>query len=84
MKMTAEQKLVLFSRPDCHLCDVAAHLLRELGLVFEVRNIESDLSLISRYGVRIPVLSRGGAGVTLDWPFTQAQVVEYLELDQQP
>ena len=53
-------------------------LLGQSGISFRVVNIESDLSLISRYGVRIPVLSRGDDAVTLDWPFDGDQAREFV------
>ena len=54
-------------------------LLGQLGITYRVVNIESDLSLISRYGVRIPVLSRSDATETLDWPFDAEQAIEYVD-----
>ena len=53
-------------------------LLGQSGISFRVVNIESDLSLISRYGVRIPVLSRGDDAVTLDWPFDSDQARKFV------
>jgi glutathione S-transferase len=58
-------RLVLYGRPDCHLCDEARAGLEELlaeGLSFQLEevNIESDDSLHSRFLERIPVIEIDG------------------------
>jgi glutaredoxin len=57
--------VVLYSRPDCHLCDEARAAIlrmREQGVRFELReiDIESDEELLSRYLERIPVVAMDG------------------------
>jgi glutaredoxin len=57
--------VVLYSRPDCHLCDEARAAIlrmREQGKRFELReiDIESDEELLSRYMERIPVVAVDG------------------------
>jgi glutaredoxin len=57
--------VVLYSRPDCHLCDEARErilALRGEGLRFELQeiDIESDDALLSRYLERIPVVTVAG------------------------
>lgn len=76
--MTGQQALTLYSRPDCHLCDEALEMLADLGIGCEVVNIENDLALVRRYGTRVPVLRRGDEVATLDWPFTEEDVHDYL------
>ena len=52
--------LTLYSRPDCHLCDVMAGQLEPLvrgRAELRVVDISSDLELKRRYGLRIPVLT---------------------------
>lgn len=52
--------LTLYSRPDCHLCDVMAGQLEPLvrgRAELRVVDISSDLELKRRYGFRIPVLT---------------------------
>ncbi len=61
--------VVLYSRPDCHLCDQARaeiEALRDRGFTFELRevDIESDDALLSRYLERIPVVVIGGETVS--------------------
>jgi hypothetical protein len=60
-------EFVLYSRPDCHLCD---EMLDELtGLIdghaasVRVVNVDSDPELRRRYGLRIPVLTVAGEEV---------------------
>lgn len=71
------KELVLFTRPDCHLCEVAAGLLDAQGVAWRAENIDRDLVLIRRYGDRVPVLYRPGDGAELAWPF-DGEAVERL------
>jgi Glutaredoxin-like domain (DUF836) len=61
----AVRHLVLYGRPECHLCDEARELL--VGLVEEAvdvvmieRNIEEDHELHRRFLERIPVVELDG------------------------
>ena len=61
-------EVVLYSRPDCHLCDEAREgleLLRAAGREFELRelDIDSDDALLRAYLERIPVIEVDGAEV---------------------
>jgi len=73
--------LILYSRPDCGLCDHAEALLAEggLGSAYTKVNIETDLSLIERYGERIPVLLNERTGQSLSWPFTLSQARDLID-----
>ena len=58
-------RLVLYGRPDCHLCDEARAGLgaaRLDGVAFELDevDIESDDGLMHRYLERIPVIELNG------------------------
>lgn len=58
--MDRRAELVLYTRPRCHLCDVAKRHLGDLqrrGWQFEVveRNVEDDPSWQALYGEQIPV-----------------------------
>jgi glutaredoxin len=57
-------QVVLYSRPGCHLCDVAREAilsLRErLGFEFDEVDIEADEELELEYGIRIPVVEVDG------------------------
>jgi glutaredoxin len=57
--------VVLYARPDCHLCDEARaqlEVLRAEGLAFQLEevNIDSDDRLLARYLERIPVVMLDG------------------------
>ncbi|AKS43171.1 glutaredoxin family protein [Wenzhouxiangella marina] len=73
--------LILYSRPQCGLCDKAEALLAEGGLGSDYRkvDIESDLDLISRYGDQVPVLFNEQSGQKLAWPFTVSQARTLLD-----
>jgi hypothetical protein len=72
--------LTLYSRPDCHLCEL---MLRELqGLLrgrAELRRVDisHDLDLIERYGLRIPVLACGDEEIS-GYPLDAAAVERFL------
>ncbi len=73
--MTDPPQLVLYSRPDCHLCEQALNELVALyreGYRFDLHeiDIESDEELLRRMLERIPVLELNG------------EVVSELVLDQ--
>ncbi|MEJ2534409.1 MAG: glutaredoxin family protein [Gammaproteobacteria bacterium] len=74
------EPITLYTRDECHLCDVAADLVAEVaperGLVKV--DIEDDLALLERYGVRIPVLRRPEDGAELGWPFDEAALRAFV------
>jgi glutaredoxin len=53
-------RLVLYSRPGCHLCDDARTVLERIGEPFDEIDIESDDDLHRRYLERIPVITLDG------------------------
>jgi glutaredoxin len=58
-------RLVLYARPDCHLCDEARaglESLRSDGVDFELEEVDinSDEELLRRYLERIPVIELDG------------------------
>ena len=73
-------QLILYYQPDCHLCDEAEILLHATGLgeTYEKVDIESDLELLKRYGIHVPVLMRGDNEKELFWPFDQQQLLNFL------
>ena len=56
--------MVLYTRPGCHLCDVAREavlsLRQRLGFAFDEIDIEGDDELELEYGIRIPVVEVDG------------------------
>jgi glutaredoxin len=73
--------LKLYTRPDCHLCEMAEGMLEECGVGWQAVDIESDLSLIRRYGNHIPVLYREDINRELFWPFSPATLRDFIELE---
>jgi len=57
-------RLTLITRPGCHLCDVAkeamARIAADTGEGWVEVNVESDLTLESEYGDRVPVVLLDG------------------------
>ena len=57
-------RLVLYTRPGCHLCDVAREtvlsLRPRLGFSFHEVDIEAAEELELEYGIRIPVVEIDG------------------------
>ena len=52
--------LVLYGRPDCHLCDDARQVIERVGAPYREVNIETDDELFKRYLERIPVVTLDG------------------------
>jgi len=72
---TMSAKVVLYSKPGCHLCDDAHAVLdevrRELPFELHVRDISTSRKLIEAYGLDIPVVTIDGVeafrhGLTAD------------------
>lgn len=59
--------LVLYTRPECHLCAVAAPRVRRAalfwGLALQEVNIDRQPDLAVDYGLRIPVVEDPGGRV---------------------
>jgi hypothetical protein len=72
-------EIILYTRDECHLCDVAADVLGQSIPDWSEVNIETDLDLIRKYGVRIPVLFNVETGQELFWPFEAAAVRVWLD-----
>ncbi len=57
-------RVVLYSRPGCHLCDVAREALLahrdRVAFEFDEVDIERDEELELEYGIRIPVVEIDG------------------------
>ena len=49
-------RVVLVTRKDCHLCDQALSLLRELGHDPDLLDVDADDSLHALYDWRVPVV----------------------------
>jgi hypothetical protein len=72
-------RLVLYQRDYCHLCDMALAVLAEARTPeFESVWVDDSDALERRYGTRVPVLRDASDGRELDWPFDAAAVRVFL------
>jgi glutaredoxin len=57
-------RLVLITRPGCHLCEVAAEAMDEVaaesGVSWVERGVDEDIELEREYGDRVPVILLDG------------------------
>jgi glutaredoxin len=60
--MTAP-RVILFTRPGCHLCDAARAVLESEAIAFHEADITADPGLEAEYGTRIPVVEVAGQPV---------------------
>ena len=62
--MSVKARVVLYTRPGCHLCEEAKAEMRGAGCAesytLEEINIEADATLRERYGLEIPVIFING------------------------
>ncbi len=62
--MKTKARVVLYSKPGCHLCEEMKAEMRKAGCLdlysLEEINIESDAELFARYRFEIPVLCING------------------------
>ena len=72
-------QLVLYSREECHLCELAAKLLRSMGVEFEEIDIDRDSSLEARYGIKVPVLAQPAQCREICFPFGEEEVKAFLD-----
>ena len=69
--------LIFYTTAGCHLCEQAESILEAAGIRFTPVDIEEDLELIKRYGIRIPVVA-DAEGRELGWPFDGRSVLHWL------
>lgn len=71
--------ITLVTRKDCHLCDDALALLRELGAEPDLADVDSDDLLHDQFDWRVPVLMLDGR-VVAEGRMTRDQVKKALGL----
>ena len=54
------QKAVLYTRQDCHLCDVAKQTLERNGFLVESVDIDQDDTLRQQFDLCVPVVEIDG------------------------
>jgi hypothetical protein len=72
--------LILYSRPGCHLCEDAAAQLEPLlrgRATLEVVDVDGNVALERRYGLRIPVLVDGEVELS-GYPLDLERVTRHL------
>ncbi len=72
---------ILYSRNECPLCEYAANILRTLKVEFTEVDIDASDSLVSRYGVQVPVIRDAHHKRELGFPFEPADVAEFVGAD---
>lgn len=73
-------RLTLYSRPECHLCEALLADLTPLlpaGVEVHVVDVDSDIALERRYGLRIPVLAAGDVELSA-YPLDAERVRRFL------
>ena len=76
--MTADAPFILYSRPGCHLCDLAAEMLDRMEIEWREVDIESEPELENRYGLRVPVVVFEPAKKELPFPFGEEQLSRFV------
>ena len=82
MHKPSANQLIIYTGPNCHLCEQAKALLyplmSERGLTLMEVDIHTDAELQQKYGIRIPVVLANGQ--EKGWPFTAAQIGRLLDV----
>lgn len=68
----------LYHTDGCHLCELAMALAQQAKLDYALVDICEDTELADRYGTRIPVIAHKATGKEIGWPFTLAQLEEFI------
>lgn len=79
--MTRAGEVILYTQPDCHLCELAEQMLEQCDVNWYAVDIEADPELLKKYGIHVPVLYRTDVDRELYWPFTVETVSAFIELE---
>ena len=79
--MTQATAVTLYTRADCHLCELAEQMLEACGAHWQAVDIDTDLQLIRKYAMEIPVLYRADVDCELFWPFDPVTLQDFLLLE---
>jgi hypothetical protein len=77
-------KCLLLGTAGCHLCEEAETLVKgclKAQIDFKIEHIDivEYAKWQKKYALRIPVLLHEASGQTLDWPFTETQVIDFIK-----
>ena len=87
MNPNSQIRVEMFSRPDCHLCEVTLALIEKLAHRYPLRltitDVEQDPQLEARYGQRLPVIcihgeDRRSGRTVLDYPIEESTLEREL------
>ena len=74
--------LILYTTESCHLCKEAEKLLTQLArskdVSVEAIDISFDEELVSRYGIRIPVVKNKLTEYEIGWPFGLTELANLI------
>jgi glutaredoxin len=70
--------VTLYSKPDCHLCDLAYQLLTDLDLAVSVIDVQSNSVFMEKYHLTIPIVVFSNAA-ELSWPFDLEAIQSLLD-----
>ena len=76
--MTVSEPLILYSREDCHLCELVASMLDRVDVPWRPVDIDGDPELVRKYGIYVPVLLHPGSGRELFFPFDEEALLRFL------
>ena len=80
--MTVNDPLILYTRVDCHLCDLAVRMLDKVQLSWRSVDIDGDPDLASKYGVYVPVVQHPASGRELFFPFDEDALRQFAAADR--
>ena len=73
---------ILYGTSACHLCEEAEAIIQPIqqifGFMLQKIDIAGTDALISEYGTRIPVLYCKETTQSLEWPFDESQLINFI------
>lgn len=78
--MSVDQQLILYTGPHCSLCEKAKQVIWPViaytGHGLQEVDVTSDVALLRRYRIQIPVVHCNGRD--LCWPFDETALYNWL------
>jgi len=56
----ASPSVIVYTRAECHLCDVALETLQQFGITGKTVDIDTDPTLLAKYDTCVPVVEIDG------------------------
>ena len=73
---------ILYGTSACHLCEEAEAIIQPIqqrfGFMLQKVDIAGTDALISEYGTRIPVLYCKITMQSLEWPFDESKLMQFI------